>query len=907
MVMGFRVWASRFGALFARSRREAELCDEVRAHLDRLAEDHRQRGLSPRAAEAAARRDFGGVDQMKEAYRDQRGLPVVEAAARDVQYALRGFRKNPGFVGAVVLSLALGIGVTSAVFTVVNALMLTLLPVHNPRELFVATPELVGDSADAPALPARFSFPAFESLRRAMPASGSLAAMSRVARMYRRAGGEGGFQQVSVQLVSGEFFSVLGVSAVRGRLLGAADNRTLGGHPVAVMSHALWSGAFGADETVIGRILTVNGQPLTIVGVAPAGFSGVWLESPVDLWIPLMMQDEVHYRQNYSASGASSLKPWVPQESLRWLDLVGRKADAAGTSTAVALTSAFQGLVSRAAEGMPEALRTRFRQQRLALLPFGRGFSNLRTNFAPPLFALFGMAALVLLIACANAANLMLARAAARRREIAIRVSLGASRGRVIQQLLTESVLLSAVACAAGLLTAGWTADLLVRRAAGTGASLAVGVDWRVVAFAVVSAVATVLLAGLAPAFRTTKVETSLALRAASARGARAQPRLQKALVAAQVALSLVLVVAAGLFAQTLRNYARLSLGYTQEHVLSVSINFVSTGYPVERLGGLSEALIERVQAVPGVISASTAMCGLASGCRATSDIVIDSYRPAPGEFVRVQENRVSSSYFATTGMRLLDGRGFDGRDRADTTKVAVVNRSMARRYFPGQSPIGRRFGYDTPDIEIVGVVEDGRVNRVQQAPTPMAFYPMSQGADPEVVDARTSGDPRVLINEIRRAVSDVVPSVPTIVFVLSDQVTNSLNQERLVAGLTTIFGVLALGLASLGLFGVMSYAVTQRTVEFGIRLALGAPRSSVLAGVLRESLAIAGLGLAAGVPAVLALSRATGALLFGISPTDFTTMSSGIALLIVVAAAASIAPAWRASRVDPIVALRQE
>jgi len=327
----------------------------------------------------------------------------------------------------------------------------------------------------------------------------------------------------------------------------------------------------------------------------------------------------------------------------------------------------------------------------------------------------------------------------------------------------------------------------------------------------------------------------------------------------------------------------------------------------MERLSGLSDALIERVEAVPGVISASTAMCGLASGCRATSDIVIDGYRPAPGEPVRVQENRVSSSYFATTGMRLLDGRGLDGRDRANTAKVAVVNRSMARRYFPGQSPIGRRFGYDTPDIEIVGVVEDGRVNRVQQAPTPMAFYPMSQGADPEVVDARTSGDPRVLVNEIRRAVSDVVPNVPTTVFVLSEQVANGLNQERLVAGLTSIFGVLALGLASLGLFGVMSYAVTQRTVEFGIRMALGAPRSSVLSGVLRESLATAGLGLAAGLPAVLALSHAMGALLFGISPTDFRTMSSGVALLIVVAAAASIAPAWRASRVDPIVALRQE
>jgi predicted permease len=368
-----------------------------------------------------------------------------------------------------------------------------------------------------------------------------------------------------------------------------------------------------------------------------------------------------------------------------------------------------------------------------------------------------------------------------------------------------------------------------------------------------------------------------------------------------------VLVVAAGLFAQTLRNYSRLDLGYSPDHVLSVSIDLLAARYQGS-LDALSRTLIERVQSVPGVISASTSSCPLATGCRSISDIVVEGHQRGTGDdSIRVQEIRVSPNYFATTGMRLLDGRDFDSGDRAASRPVAIINQSIARKYFRGESPIGRHFGYDKPDIEIVGVVEDSRVNRVQQEPGPMAFYPMSQGPFPTVVDVRTAGDARALAVAVQRTVSDVVPTAPLRVTVLSDQVANTLNRERLVAGLTTVFGVLALGMAALGLFGVMSYGVTRRTTEFGIRMALGARRSHVLGGVLRESLAVVALGLAIGVPIVLALSRATRALLFGISPTDFTTTISGVALLVAVAAAASFVPAWRASRVDPNAALRQE
>jgi predicted permease len=905
MRTAIRTFISRCLALAHRRRSDARLSDEIRTHLDLLAEDHVRNGMTPAAARAAARRDFGGVDQIKERYRDQRVLPAVDECSQDLRYALRTFRKSPGFVTAVVLSLALGIGVTTAVFTALNALMLMSLPVNNASELFHLTSQ--SSSASASAVPARFSYEAFTEFRRAAPNPLTVAAMSRVARMYRRVEGSSEPQAMSVQLVSGEYFPALGVSAFLGRTLDPTDNLTPGGHPVAVVSHAAWSQTFGADPHIVGRTLTINGQSLAVVGVAPAGFSGVWLESPVDLWVPLMMQHQVRYRQNFSASGSQMLAPWIPQDGIRWLDIIGRRRPVDDGRIATALKAAYERRLNERVTD--PAARERLRQQGIFLQPFSRGFSNLRGSFAPPLYALFGMAAVILLIACANAANLLLARASARRREIAVRLSMGASRSRVVRQLLTESALLAAMSCALGLLVSGWAANLLVRYAAGNAARFVVNVDARVVLFAVVAAILTVVLSGLVPAFRGTGSSNGLALHLSSGRMAPAQPRLQKLLVAAQVALSLVLVVAAGLFVQTLRNYSRVNLGFSQEHVLTTPLNLLSVGYPTEQLRGLSRALVERLESIPGVTSASTAMCALVAGCRASSDIFIEGYQRSPGEVVQVQENRVSLEYFATTGMRIVEGRAFDTGDRENTRLVAVVNRAMARRFFGGQSPIGKRFGYGQPlNIEIVGVVDDARVNRVQQAPAPMAFYPMEQGPDPQVVDVRTSGNPRDVLGEVRRAIADVVPGIPMGgITLLSDQVENSLNQERLIAVLTSIFGTLALGLASLGLFGVMSYAVAQRTPEFGIRLALGASKTRVLTTVLVDSLLVVVGGLAVGIAAVFAVARLLVALLFGVSGTDLTTLAAALAALTAIAALAAVAPAWRAACVDPMVALRHE
>jgi predicted permease len=480
-------------------------------------------------------------------------------------------------------------------------------------------------------------------------------------------------------------------------------------------------------------------------------------------------------------------------------------------------------------------------------------------------------------------------RAAARQREIAIRLSIGASRTRLIRQLLTESILLAATATAVGLLFAGWAGDLLVRHALGaTGAApFSAAVNVEVIAFTIAAAIVTVLLFGVAPAFRTTNLQPGTALKTSAARGSGARPRLQKFLVGSQVALSLVLLAGAGLFVRTLQNYARVSLGFSQEHVLSMSINPIAAGYPLARLPQLYRNLLARVETTPGVSSASMATCGLVTGCQTTSDISIDAYQPGAGEQVRVQENRISLNYFATTGMHLLEGRDFDDRDRADTPKVAIVNRAMAQHYFSGRSALGHSFGYGTHDTEIVGVVEDARVNRVQQPPvpglTPWRNWPT------HVLDARAIDDPRSI--DVRRAVAEVDPNLPIDrVTTLSEQVASSLNQERLIAALTSIFGLLALGLACLGLFGVMSYAVSQRTTEFGIRMALGAHRSRVVRSVLRESLTIVVYGLVAGIPAALIASFLLSDLLFGVNP-DLTTLSIAAALLVAVAAMASIRP----------------
>jgi predicted permease len=904
----FRILAARLVAMFSSRRRDGDLNDEIRTHLDLLADEYFRNGMSRRDARAEARRQFGGVDQTKETYRDQRGWPFLETLAQDVRYAVRFLSGHPAFTAVVVLSLSLGIGANTAIFSMLNAVVFRPLPVAEPSELF-----LVRQQAQT-VTPGRFSYRSYEQLRDSLAGSGNeLAGMSRVARTEGRLDGDRAPEAVNVQLVSGEYFSTLGVAPAVGRLLTGVDNQRVGGHPVAVLSEGFWKRRFGGAASVVGAGLRINGAHFTVVGVTRAGFAGVWLESPVDVWIPLVMQGDVRYSQNYSADRADTDKPWASQPRIWWLDLIVR-AKPDPTSASTMLNAAYRRELTAVAETIGDSERRRlFLQQRLVLASFARGFPSLRLRFQTPLFVLLGMASMILVIACVNTANLLLARAASRRREMAVRLSMGASRARLIQQLLTESFVLIALAAVSGMLLARWAGDRLVRMTlAAPAAPFSTDVDATVLGFAAAVSVITGLLCGLAPALRTARVELGEALRASS-RSVHGSGRMNapKLLVACQVALSLLLVVGAALFAKSFRNLTQLDLGFATEHLVSAAINPRIAGYQLRELPALYDRLVDRVKAIPGVQSATVAACGLVSGCRSRSDgIKISGYEPRSNEQVVIQFNLVGAGYISTVGMRLVAGRDLTPDDERRATRVALINETFARRYFANRSAIGERFGERTIDTEIVGVVQDARVNSVQEPAEPMAFVPMSRESPLYVgaLDVRASGDPRSIAAALRNAVAEAEPSLPIDrITMLSARVGDALSQERVVAALTTAFGALALGLACVGLFGVMSYHVARRSSEFGLRMALGAPRASVLWMTFRESLVVVVIGLGVGLPAVFASGRLVGSMLFETRANDPVIVVSATLALAAVAAVAGLIPALRASRVDPIVALRQD
>jgi predicted permease len=895
-------------SVFGRGRMEQDMAEEFGFHFERRIEDLTRAGVSPTEAARQARLEFGAREAYKDECREARGLRFFDECGQDLRYAFRTLRSNPGFAAVAILSLALGIGANTAIFSLLDAVMLKSLPVARPGELDSIT------SDGATVHSSSFSYPLFQRFRDTAPTN-SLLAMARVSSLNALAPGERESAPAMGQLVSGEYFATLGVYPELGRLLTSEDNRIVDGHPVTVISYGFWQRRFGSSPGVLGQQIQLNGTYFTIVGVASRSFSGVWTDSPVDLWLPLVMQHTIRYAQHYSANAADPSRPWAPQDGMTWLDVILRANPEQRSRLRTVLNSTFQQLVAERAQRVASQEERRlFLDQHLTFQPFGRGFSRLRRQFAAPLWALMAMVALVLLIACANVANLLLARSSARQREIAVRLSIGASRGRLIRQLLTESTLVAVLGGAAGVATAHWASAFLVRMALDRRSGAvppAFELDLGVLAFAAALSLATGIVFGLAPAFRTTRVQLSDALKAGS-RTVFSGSRVggMRPLVSLQVALSLAMLVGAGLFGRSLRNLMRVDPGFDREHLLSVWIDPQVVGLPVDRLPGLHQRLIERIEAVPGVRSASISSCGLANGCVSFMDgINISGYQRRPGEQVLIQSNWVGPRYFTTVGMRIVAGRELDTRDTGHAPKVAVINEAMARRYFANRNPLGERFGYVNANTEIVGVVRDARVTYVRDAAVPMAYYAMEQSKNySHNIDVRSAGDPAWIATQVRGAVAEVAPSLPIIkVATLSDQISSSVNLERLVVYLTSAFGVLALALACVGLYGVMSYAVSRRTAELGIRMALGAPRRQVLWMVMRESLMLVGLGVAVGLPLVLMASRFLKGMLFGLAPNDSATVLSAILVLVTVAAIAGYLPALRASRIEPLVALRYE
>jgi predicted permease len=828
----------------------------------------------------------------------------------DVRFAARTLRKNMGFAAVVVATLAIGIGANAAIFGLIDQLMLRPLPVERPERLVVldAPGPYSGHTANSSNTLTPLSHPMFEGLRDHAPGFAGVLAFRDVGAHLTA---EGGTDSVAATLVSGTYFPVLGLRPALGRLLGPEDDRTPGGHPVVVLSHHLFRTRFAGDTSVVGRAMQVNGHPMTVVGVAPAGFTGLEVGQPTDLFVPLAMEPQV----------LSTWRPVLGSWRSRWLTVMARLRDGETRSTAEASANVVYAQLLQEdlkdATTLAPRYRDAFLQKKLRLLPGGRGTSSLRDLAKGPLLLLMGMVGLVLLIACANVANLLLARGSARQKELAVRTALGAGRGRLVRQLVVESLILSGVGGALGLVLSVWMGEGLIRALPFDGASrvLSAEPDLRVAAFAFALAAATGLVFGLMPALQATRraIVTALKNEAAAVVGGGSSFRFRRGLVVAQIGLSLLLLVGAGLFARSLSNLRALDPGFRPEHLATFRVAPALSGYGTEQRQAVFDRIREALQAEPGVQAATMAGMALMDGSDNSSTVMVEGYTPREDEDMNPNFNWVGPGFFETMGMPLVLGRDITEADRMGATKVAVVNESFARYFFGDQNPLGRRFGRvrsGKTDVEIVGVVRDGKSSSLREAPLRFV-YPAAAQQDmlgQMTFYVRTAGDPEALLGRAPRLVQSVDPGLPvTRARSMPAQIRVSLFVETLVATLSAAFGLVATLLAALGLYGVLAYSVSLRTREIGIRMALGADRTRVMRMVLRDVALMLAAGVALGLPSGYALGRAVQSQLFGLNARDPLTFAAATSALLLAALCAGYLPARRATRVDPLVALRSE
>jgi predicted permease len=834
----------------------------------------------------------------------------MEGLGHDIRFALRTFAKNPGFTSVVLITFALGIGANTAIFSLIDQVMLRPLPVKDPQRLVVvdAPGPFMGHTSTDSATLTPLSHPMFEGLRdRATSFSGVLA--HRAIDLHVSLDDE--TQKANGDLVSGGFFQVLGLQPAAGRLLNPDDDRTPGGHPVVVVSHRFFRTRLGGDPGVVGRTVRINGQPMTIVGVAPPGFDGVNVGAVVDAFIPLAMQGEV------VPTWPKVLGDWRS----RWLTVMARLQDGVSLSQAGAAASVVYAQLIQEdlqhAPGASERVRVALASRRLVLRPGARGTSNVRDDAGTPLLVLMGMVGLVLLIACANVANLVLARGSSRQKELAVRVALGASRRRLVRQLLVESLLLSLGGAVLGMIVSMWAGRLLIAALPFDDAirTLTAEPDLRVGLFALGLAVLTGTVVGLAPAFQATRVALAPTLKneATAVVGGSGPFRFRRGLVVAQIALSLLLLVGAGLFTRSLMNLRALDPGFQPESLITFLVDPSLSGHGPEQ----SHAVFDRLRAAlgvePGVRSVSMAREPLMANSDSSSTVRVEGYTAKEDEDMNPNFNYVGPEFFATMGIPVLRGREVLESDRLGTPKVAVVNETFARRYFGDQDPLGRRFSRGRTKIEefqIVGVVKDGKASSLRDKPTRFFYLPAAQQErlGEMTYYVRTAGDVDALTARVPELVRGVDAALPvTNLRTMRAQIRASLFAERIVATLSAAFGLLATLLAGLGLYGVMAYAVSLRTREIGIRMALGAERGDVLRMVLRDVAVLVALGVALGLPGGYGLGRIVESQLFGLSARDPLTFAVATSTLLLAALAAGYLPARRATRVEPMAALRCE
>ncbi len=814
----------------------------------------------------------------------------------DLGDAARGLRRHAIVTTTIVFTLGLGIGANTAVFSLLNAITLrSPLPVRDAEQLYVVNS---GRYTASGAESARLSGPMFDALRQNAPGGVRVTAMSRgIAKVYTRTAEEGETLAASLQLVSADFFSVLGVPPANGRLLSDVSREINANEPVAVISYAYWQHRFGGSPGVIGSQLTINGASFTIVGVAARDFSGVWLETPVDIWAPLTAQPIVQYAQSFTADGADLSRPWLPQPQIWWLHVVARMPPDQLATAAALFNARLSPVVGRDAG--------------VVLQPFVQGFSRFRQQFSMPLVVLLVMAALVLLVACANVANLLLTRAVGRQRELAVRMALGAGRARVFHQLLVESAVIVVMAGVVAVVFAGWAGNALLRMAIDGPPPFATPIDLRVLVFAAAVALLSVVAFGVWPAWRATRIDPVEAFRGNARSLIAGTARPARTLVVLQVALSLVLVTGTGLFARSFRELVHLDLGFEPMHVLTVRIDPRMAGMRAQDLPETYRRILDEVARVPAVQSTALAMCGLQGTCAIEDGYQVEGYQARRDEVIAFSVNAVTPTYFTTIGTPLLAGRALSDADRATTPNVAVVNRALATKYFGDwRKAIGARFGLTAPNIEVVGIVEDIRgMANLRAAAIPSVFVPLGQRpVIPHELDVRTAIDPATSIISVRRAIETAAPGLPIETLEpAAVRVERSLDQERLVVLLTSAFGALALGLAAFGLFGILSYVIARRTSEIGLRMALGATPARLQWSVMRDALQLVLYGVLIGLPLVAVGGKLASGLVFGVSPYDPATVVAAVIILSIVGALAAGGPARRAARVDPMIALRQE
>ena len=830
----------------------------------------------------------------------------MDHLARDVRFAFRTLLKAPGFALIVILTLALGVGANTAIFSITDQLLLRLLPVAHPEELvsFANPGAFMGRTENQDT----FSYPMYRDFRDKNGVFSGVIASFPVSLTLTA---DGPAERVVGDLVTGNYFDVLGIKPIGGRTLTPDDDRVPGGHPVVMISYGYWQRRFAGDPAVLNRSIALNGHPMTIVGVTPPGFYGISIGAAPDVMVPVMMKAEMTPTWNDLDNRRS-----------RWLILLARLKPGVSIAQAEAgMNVLYRQINEEEIKTIPEAsarFRDRFLTKHLFLRPGARGRSDLRDQFSTPILVLMAMVGLVLLIACANVANLLLARGASRQKEVAIRLALGAGRTAIVRQRLVESLLLSVAGGALGVPVAWAATGLLVKALPSDGAAVRAlhsTPDGRVIAFALAISVVTAVLFGLAPALQSTKPTLTSTLKdeSGSVAGGGGQARLRKGLVIAQVALSILLLAGAALFTRSLFNLKNLNPGFETDRLLSFSVNPVLSGYSQAQALRLFDRVQKQVAAVPGVSSAVASVIAPMSGNEWSSTVRVEGYTAKEGEDMNPDVNSVSPAYFSTMGQPLLMGREFTDRDVAGAPKVAIINETMAKYYFPGESPLGRHMGWRRDkaiDIEIVGVVKDAKNTTLREKIPRFVYSPYMQENDLTEMTyyVRARGDAAALAASVRAAVRQVDSNLPIFnVKTMDQQMDESLFIERMVAALSVTFGALATLLAAIGLYGVMSYSVARRTREIGVRMALGAERSSVLWLVLREVSLLVCAGIFVGIPVSLALGRFVQSQLFELSAMDPVAVGVATVLLAAVALVAGYLPARRATRVDPILALRYE